>query len=97
LVTIHPNLQQPERDPDLQRAFADVKQRVIDEFEHRRDQLGRLLREVILVDGAIEDLRHDLTLLPDRLVGKEPEIYERWDRLRAEAEFRISVALPLLA
>ena len=55
------------------------------------------MRELILVEGTIEELRHDLLLLPARLVGKEPEIYERWDRLRAEAEFRISVALPLLA
>ena len=90
-----PHLQAPERDPELQRKFADATQRVIDEAEQSRDQLGLLLREQILVEGTIEELRQDLLLLPARLVGKEPEIYERWDRLRAESEFRISVALPL--
>src|SRR4029450_9757119 len=31
------------------------------------------------------------TTLHDEEPLKEPEVYERWDRLRAEAEFRISV------
>lgn len=91
------HLQQPERDPELQHAFIDAKQRVIEDSELNRDQLGWVLREAIVVEGTIEELRQDLLLLPARLVGKESEIYERWDRLRAESEFRISVALPLLA
>jgi hypothetical protein len=42
-------------------------------------------------------LNQDLRLVPARLVGQEQEIYERWDRLRAESEFRLSIAPPLIA
>ncbi|MEV1170140.1 hypothetical protein [Nonomuraea sp. NPDC049784] len=32
-----------------------------------------------------------------RLVGREPELYELYDRLRAETEFRAGISLPLAA
>ncbi|MGW5689140.1 hypothetical protein [Nonomuraea sp. NPDC003754] len=42
-------------------------------------------------------LREELRLIPARLLGREPEIFEAHDRLNAEAEFRAAVSLPLTA
>jgi len=86
-----------EKEPDRASSFQDERERIIRIFEQNRSQLGSMLRDLIVIEGAIEELREDLVLIPARLVGKEPEVYERWDRLRAEAEFRLSVALPLFA
>jgi hypothetical protein len=41
-------------------------------------------------------LAEDLRLVPFRLIGKEPELYGEYDRLRSEAEFRLAVSGPLL-
>jgi TPR repeat protein len=51
------------------------------------------------VDWYARAFEQDLALMPLRLLGeeKEREIYGEFDRLRAEAEFRASVALPLAA
>jgi hypothetical protein len=59
-------------------------------------RLGILLQVLIRTEAHLVSLRDDLRRVPARLVGKEQEIYERWDRLRAESEFRLSIALPLL-
>jgi hypothetical protein len=61
-----------------------------------RSKLGILFQLFIRTDEHLISLRDDLPRVPARLVGKEQEIYERWDRLRAESEFRLSIALPLL-
>jgi hypothetical protein len=38
----------------------------------------------------------DLRLVPFRLMGKEPELYGEHDRLRSEAEFRLTISIPLV-
>jgi hypothetical protein len=46
----------------------------------------------------IEHLRSildDFRLLPIRLLGREPDLYSSYDRLRAEAEFRAAIVTPL--
>jgi hypothetical protein len=57
----------------------------------------RLLDARIDVESYGEQLEQDLPLVPLRLLGegKQREIYGEFDRLRAEAEFRASIALPL--
>jgi hypothetical protein len=82
---------------EVQNSYYKELRSIMEEIEQNRYYLGWLLRELINVEGTIEELRQDLPLIPARIVGKEPEIYERWDRFKAEAEFRISIALPLLA
>ncbi len=41
-------------------------------------------------------LEEDLSRLPARLVGQEKEVWDIWDRLRAESEFRAAIAGPLV-
>jgi hypothetical protein len=57
-----------------------------------------LLDARIKVDSYASELEKDLPLMPLRLLGegKQQEIYGEFDRLRAEAEFRASIALPLV-
>jgi hypothetical protein len=64
--------------------------------EENDQKLGLLLQLLIRTEEHLVSLRDDLRRVPARLVGKEQEIYERWDRLRAESEFRLSIGLPLL-
>jgi hypothetical protein len=47
--------------------------------------------------GWTVDLESDIDLGPGRLVVSGPAAYERWDQLRGEAEFRLSVVPPLIA
>jgi hypothetical protein len=64
--------------------------------EENDQKLGSLLQLLIRTEEHLISLRDDLRRVPARLVGQEQEIYERWDRLRAESDFRLSIALPLL-
>jgi hypothetical protein len=56
-----------------------------------------LVDSVVNVSRHAQDILEELTLVPERLVGDRPATYERWDRLRAESEFRQAVVPPLLA
>jgi hypothetical protein len=56
-----------------------------------------LVLSVVNVNHHGRDILDDLTLVPERLVGDRPATYERWDRLRAESEFRRAVVPPLFA
>jgi hypothetical protein len=47
------------------------------------------------LERYVEDCIADLPSLAARLVGKEPDVYGTYDRLRAESEFRVGVAVPL--
>ncbi|WP_157544977.1 hypothetical protein [Microtetraspora fusca] len=51
--------------------------------------------EQLIVDDYVEDLNRDLTLVPARLLGNDPELYSAYDRLQAEAQFRIAISLPI--
>jgi hypothetical protein len=42
-------------------------------------------------DPAVRELRQ----IPTRLLGRDSDLWNSWDRLRAEAEFRVSAALPI--
>lgn len=44
---------------------------------------------------VLRELITDLTLVPSRLIGRDPELYGTYDRKRSEAEFRAAVSLPL--
>ena len=57
----------------------------------------QLIRGLVDLDSYVDDCIEDLPSLAVRLVGKEPEVYGAYDRLRAESEFRIGVAVPLAA
>jgi hypothetical protein len=45
----------------------------------------------------LREIDDELKLVPERIVGDKPATYERWDRLMAEAEFRLAIAVPLFA
>jgi hypothetical protein len=55
----------------------------------------KLAGYVVNIPEYINDCIADLPHLAARLVGKEPEVYGSYDRLRAESEFRVGVAVPL--
>lgn len=52
-------------------------------------------RALVPVEGYRDDCVRELESVPPRLLGKDPELWDAWDRLRAEAEFRVSIAIPL--
>jgi hypothetical protein len=57
-----------------------------------RHELGR---KMVDLERYVDDCIADLPSLAARLVGKEPDVYGTYDRLRAESEFRVGVAVPL--
>jgi hypothetical protein len=54
-----------------------------------------LVQSVVDVQRHGDEILGELELVPERLVGDSPPRYERWDRLRGEAEFRQAVVPPL--
>jgi hypothetical protein len=56
-----------------------------------------LVLSVVDIERHASDILDELTLVPERLVSDRPATYERWDRLRAESEFRQAVVPPLFA
>jgi hypothetical protein len=56
-----------------------------------------LIEVLVDIDRHAREVRDELALVPERLVGDKPATYERWDRLRAESEFRQAITLPLYA
>jgi hypothetical protein len=81
----------------------------VDDEEKAREVLERLSKyvdegyleaaealadSVVSIDRHAHDILGELSLVPERLVGDRPATYERWDRLRAESEFRQAVVPP---
>jgi hypothetical protein len=64
-------------------------------------QEGSRAAAVALFASEVDVLEHlreiddELRLVPERIVGDKPATYERWDRLMAEAEFRLAIVPPL--
>jgi hypothetical protein len=59
-----------------------------DAEDQRRETLLRVMTE------AIHD---DLPAVATRLQIEHPTLFDRWDRIRAESEFRLAVSIPLIA
>jgi hypothetical protein len=59
------------------------------------DAAERVVAGVIDLEYYLDHIREDIRLLPSGLVVKEPSMFERWNRLSAEAEFRQQVSLPI--
>ncbi|MGN9782950.1 hypothetical protein ACTMTF_16065 [Nonomuraea sp. ZG12] len=51
--------------------------------------------ERLIVDDYLHDLSRDLNLVPARLLGNDPELHNVYDRLQAEAQFRIATSFPI--
>jgi hypothetical protein len=60
------------------------------------DLLRPMVAATLDVPGVALALERDLERLPARLVGQEKEVWDSWDRLRAESEFRGAIAGPLV-
>jgi hypothetical protein len=59
-----------------------------------------IIEKVIDMRGVENRLLGDLGNVPARLLGKEPEVWSAWDRMKSEGEFRQSTAtalVPLIA
>jgi hypothetical protein len=54
-----------------------------------------LLTLLINVEGYVLDIVHESQTAPARLLGKEPDLYNAYDRCVGESDFRIALALPL--
>jgi hypothetical protein len=76
---------------------SETTEEVLANAARRDNELRTVLYFTINLRYYADSLNENLYLIPARLVGKEQEIYERWDRLRAESEFRLSIAPPLAA
>lgn len=46
-------------------------------------------------ERQLEALLDECTLIPTRLLGTEQEVWMSWDRIHAEAQFRLFVSVPL--
>jgi hypothetical protein len=58
---------------------------------------SRIVARMIDREYYTAAIRDDLRLLPSRLVSNETAVYERWNRINAEAEFREGLLLPVAA
>jgi hypothetical protein len=67
------------------------------EAQETRLDPERALLKLIDVTGHVRHISAKVTELPPRLLGKEPEIWSAWDRLEAEADFRLATATALAA
>lgn len=76
---------------ELERRLGDVIKRI------RASALARrtLLLESLDRQFYLARYKSELRELPSRLISSHPPIYERWDRLDSEAEFRYGVAFPV--
>jgi hypothetical protein len=55
-----------------------------------------LIKAVINLPSISDRATIELDALPEQLLVAAPAVHERWDRLNAEAEFRLGLAPPLL-
>lgn len=80
------------------RLAEEVRQALTEATDRSRPRAVRrlLVEQYTDVDAYVAALAGDLPLLPARLLGRDQELYGAYDRLRAEAEFRAAVALPML-
>jgi hypothetical protein len=69
----------------------------LDEEYFFLDTSQRIVKTVVNVDRHTAEIHEELQLTPERLVGDKPVMYEQWDRLRAESEFRQAIVPPLFA
>lgn len=65
----------------------------IDEYD--TDLLNSEARDGI-AKNLVDSMVSDLPLVPARLLGHDAELYDNYDRQRAEAQFRAAVAVPLI-
>lgn len=54
--------------------------------------LPQLVTRVMDIRHHVNDLAEDFRNVPARLLGKEPDVWNSWDRLRSEAEFRTAIS-----
>lgn len=89
-----------ESDPQLQRKLDQTRATCGEQRSLEDPAVRRALVQVrIDVDGYCAEVESDLPLMPLRLLAAErmDDVFGEFDRLRAEAEFRASVAVPLAA
>ena len=72
---------------------AEVNSELQRSYSLRQELLLRFVDLELYVQGAVREVEE----LPARLLKGAPEVFAAYDRLRAEAEFRNAVALPLTA
>ncbi len=78
--------------------FGRIRKRLSDELDHGYGATAEALVEAVVdVDRHASDIVAETRLVPERIVGERQATYERWDRLKAEAEFRLALAPPLIA
>lgn len=72
--------------------------RTLDQLSHVETRLRHLQDQSVgswEVGELVRRVTGDLDLVATRLIGNDPDLYSAVDRLRAEAEFRLSIVVPL--
>ena len=62
-----------------------------------RSRAEILVKTVVDTEKHVQDILDELHRTPERLIIRNPNTYERWDRLNSEAEFRQAIVPPLIA
>jgi hypothetical protein len=89
-----------EPDSELAERLQETREACGETREVTDSNARRVLLDVRLdIERYVETAEGELPLVPMRLLGSETdrEVYGEFDRLRAEAEFRAAIALPLAA
>jgi hypothetical protein len=79
--------------PDLPKQYPPLRVRMMIREQAKRYGIPQKGNEDFL-DRQANRLVQDLDIVPFRLIGKEPELYGEYDRLRSEGEFRLAIAEP---
>lgn len=53
--------------------------------------------EEFIIDDYLHFLKRDLNLVPARLLGNDPDLFNAYDRLQAESQFRLAISFPISA
>lgn len=56
-----------------------------------------IVGDLVAIDAYYDDCARELERVPPRLLGKDPDLWNAWDRIRSEAEFRASLTGPVAA
>jgi hypothetical protein len=72
-------------------SVAELERHALRDYDFRSD----LIATVVPLDIYLNSWQRDSYLLAQRLIGRDDKIYESYDRLRSEGDFRLQMVMPV--